>query len=64
MSKALKNFRLGAEMIRRGADLTHLSAPLLKDLAKRKLASKAEGQVAKPASRKAAAAAKSRGAAE
>ena len=38
MTKALKSFRLGTVMIRRGGDLSHLPATVLKDLGKRGLA--------------------------
>lgn len=51
MSKALKSFRLGTQMIRRGGDLSHLSAADLRDLAKRGLAPRDAGAVRPPKSK-------------
>jgi hypothetical protein len=60
MPKALKSFRHGTEMIRRGASLDHLSASALRDLAKRGLSEKPEQKAAAKAEKPAAKAAKPR----
>lgn len=51
MAKALKSFRLGTQMIRRGADLSHLTASELRDLAKRGLAPREAGAARPPKSK-------------
>lgn len=53
MTKALKSFRLGAEMIRRGSDVSRLPARELKQLADRELVERpaAASEKPKPAAR-------------
>lgn len=60
MPKALKSFRLGTEMIRRGASLDHLPAAVIRDLAARDLGEKPEQKLAAPSGKPAAKAAKPR----
>lgn len=60
MPKALKSFRHGSEMIRRGASLDHLPASVVRDLAKRGLGEKPEQKAASKAEKPTAKAAKPR----
>ncbi|SEM69086.1 hypothetical protein SAMN04515666_11928 [Bosea lupini] len=60
MPKALKSFRHGTEMIRRGASLDHLPAPVVRDLASRGLGERPEQKAAAKAGKPAAKAAKPR----